>query len=575
MDQPWGSRAPDPSVLDVPSTARLVGAVLDSLPLAVGLLRVGPGYPIAHCNAVLDGWLPEEMHPVLGRHFVEIFDRPSERIRAREILDGVVEKGAPVHFRHYETLTITSRRRDTTLPGGLQIWTWDVFPIRGSGESIDYLLSIGLDVTDATLAERRLVDGHEQAVNALMAVIDHAEAEASVEGFLGGLTSTVARLVGAAQVAFFAAEGETLRALGEAFGLTSDDLRLLDAVPCSAGSGDLLAPTVHAGQTLNLETPRRSGAALSLRGDLTFMVRDCVAVPWRAGDAVLGALVAWNSTGRGGFSEQAEWVMQASAIGGALVWRQRQAEVALAAQREIEAEALRVHAERMAELEKVKSDFLNLASHELRGPLAVVHGYVGLFLDGGFGSLDPSMGEAMEVVMAKLEEMRRLVDQLVETARLEDERLDLVMAGADLREIVEDAVATLLPLRSSRDRVTVIVPRRPVTAVVDSGRLLTVVVNLIGNAVKYTDGGIECRLESSGRRAVLTVSDGGPGIPPESVPVLFSRFGRIVTDGNRHIGGTGLGLYLSRQLARRHGGDIEYRPQKGGGSVFTLTLPLG
>src|SRR5258708_1685633 len=105
MDQASGSKLADRAVLDVASTARLVRAVLDSLPLAVALLRVGPGYPIAHCNSVLDRWLPADMHPVVGRHFVDIFDRPSERTRARDILDGVADQGEPVHFRHYETVT--------------------------------------------------------------------------------------------------------------------------------------------------------------------------------------------------------------------------------------------------------------------------------------------------------------------------------------------------------------------------------------------------------------------------------------------------------------------------------------
>ena len=575
MDQPWSSpRAPERVVLDVPSTARLVGAVLDSLPLAVGLLRVGHGYPIAHCNAILRGWLAPEMHPVVGRPFVDLFDRPSERIRAREILDRVVETGEAVHFRHYETAASTSRRPETTLPGGLQIWTWDLFPIRGHAGSVDYLLSIGLDVTDSALAERRLVDGHEQAVNALMAVVDHAEEKPTVEGFLGALTATVAELVGASRVAFFALEGDALRALGDAHGLDGDDLSRLGTVPCRPGSADLLAQVVHLGQPLNVEAPRRSEPPASLGDGGTFLVRDCVAVPWRAGEQVLGALVAWNSTRTAGFAEQAEWVMQASAIGGALVWRQRQAEAALAAQRELEAEALRVHAERMAALERVKSDFLNLASHELRGPLAVVHGYIGLFLDGGFGPLDPGMTEAMDVVMAKLQEMRRLVDQLVETARLEDRRLELVLVDTDLRALVKDAVATLLPLPASRHRVKLHLPRERVIAPLDRGRMLTVVINLVGNALKYTEGEIDCRLAVAAGQATLTVSDRGPGIDEESVPMLFSRFGRIVTEGNRHVGGTGLGLYLSRELARRHGADITYSAREGGGSVFVLTVPL-
>lgn len=571
MDQP-GSRVADRAVLDVASAARLVGSVLDSLPLAVGLLRVGDGYPIVHCNAVLDRWLPTEMHPVVGRRFLEVFERKSEQERARQVLDGVVATGEPVHFRHYETTTPTSRRIDSTLPGGLQIWTWDVFPIRSEGGSIDYLLSMSLDITDSALAERRLVDGHQQAVSALVAIVDHAEGTPQVEGFLGSLTTTVAELVGATRVVFLGARGDHLRALERAYGLEREDLRLLGDIPCGHDDRSPLAQVVHHGQTLRAGPLPPQARARTL--PVHFAVRDFIAVPWRAGDIRLGALVAFNSKAPEGFDEQAEWVMQASAIGAALVWRQRQAELELQARQRSEAEALRMHAERMAELEKAKSNFLNLASHELRGPLAVVHGYIGLFLDGGFGPLQDGMAEAMEIVRGKLDEMRRLVDQLVEMARLEDQRLELTLTDTDVRELTRTAIETLLPLPATRDRVTLQVPVEPVMANVDADRMLTVVMNLVGNALKYTDGPVECSLAVDDGRAVVAVSDEGPGIAPEDMEKLFTRFGRIVTPSNRHVGGTGLGLYLSRELARRHGGDIECRSTRGEGATFTLTVPI-
>jgi signal transduction histidine kinase len=573
MDQTSGSRLSDRAVLDVPSAARLVGAVLDSLPLAVALLRVGSGYPIVHCNAVLDRWLPAEMHPVVGRRFVDIFDRPSERARARDVLDSVSGNGEPVHFRHYETVAATSRPLRTTLPGGLQIWTWDVFPIRSAAGAIDYLLSVGLDVTDSALAERRLVDGHQQAVNALVAVVENAEGRQSMTSFLGSVTESVAEVVGARRVAFLAAEGDTVRALGDAHGISADELRSIDAIPCSVEGNDLLAQVVHLGRTLHLGAHAQTRTSL-VAIPVPFAVHDLVAVPWRAGERVLGALVAFNSTAESGFSEQAEWVMQASAIGAALVWRQRQVEAELEEQQRSEAQALRLHAARMAGLEKAKSEFLNLASHELRGPLSVVHGYVGLFLDGGFGPLAEEMGEAMNVVVAKLDEMRRLIDQLVDMARLEDRRLELARANTDLCELVRTAVVTMVPIVAERRRIALELPQTPVVVDIDGNRVLTVVMNLIGNALKYTAGEVRCTLRVDQTNATVDVADHGPGIQPEHRDALFTRFGRIVTDDNRHIGGTGLGLYLSRELARRHGGEVVYRPEQEGGSTFSLVLPL-
>jgi signal transduction histidine kinase len=238
------------------------------------------------------------------------------------------------------------------------------------------------------------------------------------------------------------------------------------------------------------------------------------------------------------------------------------------------AEAAGEHAERMAQVERVKSEFLRLASHELRGPLSVLSGYLSMVDD---GSVPPEgLRRVLPVLITKVGEMNRLVDQMLETARLEDGRLRLEREPADLVTLLREAVTTTLPLGAPRHEV-VVETQGAVPVHVDSGRIVTVLANLVGNAVKYSPGGgeVRCSVAADGDGHVLVrISDHGIGIASTDLPRLFTRFGRVVTRENSHIAGTGLGLYLSRELARMHGGDITVESSPGRGSVFTLRLPV-
>ncbi|HEV3123232.1 MAG TPA: HAMP domain-containing sensor histidine kinase [Candidatus Dormibacteraeota bacterium] len=237
----------------------------------------------------------------------------------------------------------------------------------------------------------------------------------------------------------------------------------------------------------------------------------------------------------------------------------------------------REHRERMAALEHVKSQFLNLASHELRGPLGLIRGYVSMIEEGSFGPLDATdMTRAAPVLTAKVSEMALLIDRMLDTARLEEHNLNLSLARVDLADITQRAVDTVAPLGTPNHSIIYTPPRRPVPVQGDAVRLGIIITNLLHNAVKYSPGGgvVQCFLGSNPDEAVLSVWDTGLGIAESDIPRLFERFGRLVTRENSHIPGTGLGLYLSRELARLHGGDITVRSTLGAGSVFTLTLPL-
>ncbi|HYM51082.1 MAG TPA: HAMP domain-containing sensor histidine kinase, partial [Candidatus Limnocylindrales bacterium] len=232
--------------------------------------------------------------------------------------------------------------------------------------------------------------------------------------------------------------------------------------------------------------------------------------------------------------------------------------------------------QRLQESERAKADFLNLAAHELRSPLTIITGYLSLIEDGTFGQIGPGLQRAIAPLRAKADEMNRLISHMLEAARIDQGSIVLRRDVRDLRDVARQAVMTanLSPGR------TMPIGFEPgdcdVRVSIDSDRVQLVLDNLLSNAVKYSpDGGpILCRVRTIDHQALVDVIDHGVGIAPEDQPTLFRRFARITGKGHDNIPGTGLGLYLSREMALLHGGDIHFHSTPGKGSTFSLALPL-
>ncbi len=232
--------------------------------------------------------------------------------------------------------------------------------------------------------------------------------------------------------------------------------------------------------------------------------------------------------------------------------------------------------ERMAAIETNKTQFLNLASHELRGPVTVIRGYLSM-LDGGLlGHLNERGRKAAAVMGAKVSEMNELIEEMIEAARLEDGALALRLVEADLRDIARSAADGVAPLVDAPHRLDLDLPDRRVKVRVDVDRTRTIIGNLLSNALKYSpEGGtVACQVRADGGIARVAVQDEGLGIAESNLPTLFTRFGRVITPETEHLRGTGLGLFLGRQLARMQGGDITVISIAGKGSTFTLHLPV-
>jgi signal transduction histidine kinase len=230
--------------------------------------------------------------------------------------------------------------------------------------------------------------------------------------------------------------------------------------------------------------------------------------------------------------------------------------------------------ERIASLEKAKTDFLSVASHELRGPMTVIKGYLTMLESGALGDLSPRSMRVLPLLIAKSDEVNWMVEQMVEASRLEEGRVVLKKQTADVMELTDRAIESMRTVLTGRE-LKVDRPSRVINAEVDPDRFQIVIRNLLSNAVKYSPAGstIEVLVSRNGR-ANVSVTDEGIGIAPDDQARLFTRFVRIEKQSTQHISGTGLGLWLSREIARMHDGDLTVESTPGSGSTFTLQLPL-
>jgi signal transduction histidine kinase len=229
--------------------------------------------------------------------------------------------------------------------------------------------------------------------------------------------------------------------------------------------------------------------------------------------------------------------------------------------------------EKVAALERAKTDFLNVASHELRGPMTVIKGYLTMLEAGSLGDISPRAQSVLPLLISKSDEINWMVEQMIEASRLEEGRLALKRHRADIVELTDAAVDGVRILLSGHE-VRVDSPPVSIDADVDPDRFQIVVRNLLSNAAKYSPAGseIDVAVRRNGDTASVIVADKGMGISTENQKALFTRFGRI--DTNTHVQGTGLGLWLSREIARMHEGDLTVESEAGVGSTFTFTVPL-
>jgi signal transduction histidine kinase len=227
---------------------------------------------------------------------------------------------------------------------------------------------------------------------------------------------------------------------------------------------------------------------------------------------------------------------------------------------------------------EAKTRFLHMAAHELRTPITVLAGYLSLLSEGTLGAVPDGWKKALEILTGKTRELNRIVSDLLEASRIEAKVLSHDLSRVDLRSVVQDAGERALPRAHllGAEVATHLTPD-PVPVEADASQLGRILDNLINNGLTYTvrPPRLAITVSREGDRAVVRVADNGAGIPEKERERVFDRFHRNNEPAFRNVPGTGLGLYISRQLAEGHGGRLAIESSTpGDGTVFALALPL-
>lgn len=218
-------------------------------------------------------------------------------------------------------------------------------------------------------------------------------------------------------------------------------------------------------------------------------------------------------------------------------------------------------------LERLQQEFLAMASHELRNPVAAIRGHAQLLQRRGVYA-----ERSVNTIIAQADQLRRLIDDLLLASQIESDRLDLHRTKTD---VVAEAHLAVEGLRVDRPTIHLQAPDELIIVLADQQRLRQVFANLLTNAIKYSPEGSEIvmRVVRGDGDVRVTVADQGVGIPPEALPRLFDRFFRAEGAAGQ-AQGLGLGLYITRRIVEAHGGSISVESEPGRGSTFTVTLPL-
>ena len=232
--------------------------------------------------------------------------------------------------------------------------------------------------------------------------------------------------------------------------------------------------------------------------------------------------------------------------------------------------------ERLEQASRAKSEFLANMSHELRTPMNAILGFTEMVLDGLYGDLAPDLREPLTDIQTNGRHLLHLINEVLDLSKIEAGRMELVMDTYPVDQVVDSVRASLRSLAAEKglELVTRVPPDLPLVYG-DGRRILQCLLNLTGNALKFTrHGRVEISVALDGDNVMYRVSDTGIGIPPKELDNVFVEFRQVDATVAREFGGTGLGLSITKKFVELHGGRIGVESEVGRGSTFWFSVPL-
>ncbi len=237
--------------------------------------------------------------------------------------------------------------------------------------------------------------------------------------------------------------------------------------------------------------------------------------------------------------------------------------------------------DQLQKTEEVRKSFIANVSHELRTPLTSIRGFLQSLLDGLVK--EENKRDYLQIMMGEVLRLNKLTLEILELAKLQSGTTKLVKEQVDVAGLIHETILTLQGLADEKAISLTSVSRAPAMAFIDPDKMKQVFVNLIGNAIKFTQAGghilVDCSWGQDNknmtheRLMTISVEDNGMGIPADEIPTIFDKFRRVDPSGNPLLGGTGLGLSIAKEIVEMHHGKISAQSTTGKGSIFTVVIP--
>lgn len=302
-------------------------------------------------------------------------------------------------------------------------------------------------------------------------------------------------------------------------------------------------------------------------------IKHSMVQPLRFGDKVLGALVLSSSRP---LRELSRYEQEAvSGITGLVALALYKAELYEDLQET--SDELAMANTQLRNLDKAKSEFLSIASHQLYTPLTALRGYIAMMKDGDFGKVSLKQEPILDILNKSAVRLIDLIKSLLDISRIERGKLELNLEEVDIVALARELVTDLIPNAKKKGLAFEFhAPKEPIVQVVaDKIRLRQVLLNFVDNAIKYTERGrVDVSVIQQDDQVIFAVKDTGRGISREDLQRLFTKFVRVGGPARFHTEGTGLGLYVAQKIVDEHHGEVKVEsPGMGKGSTFSVLLP--
>jgi signal transduction histidine kinase len=549
----------------------LAQTVLREAPIAAAVLRVAD-YSIVLTNPQFDALF--QIGPdVWGQRLEVVLPDHAEQLRAIFMLDEVRATG--------ETRQIVDQQ--IRLNTGVTYWDFTCSPVHDDAGALEAILIAGVNVTARVLQRQRQKRTADLAQERVLQMVELHRISLEVAAQLGQDPRGLLRQILEKMIALVSANGGVVlladRESGDLEVMVSAGLaRDYTGTHLARGEG-LPGRVAVTGESQRVDDYQTYPLRAPALDDPSF--RAVAAVPLKQRNQVLGVIcvIKTDQLPAGKlpdevispiFSDDDRWLLELFAVQAAHAIENTRTYLDL--DRAYQAQRA---------LDRQKDDFIARTSHDLRLPLTGVLGFLDLALALLPADADDELRRSLQQAADDAERMRELMDQLLEQARLESGQRAVHLTSVTLAPVVDEVVNARrkqVQLHGTPHRFEVRVPAG-IVIIADLARLKEILENLLSNAVKYSPQGgtirVEGRIARDAQMVEMAISDEGIGIPPEAHAQIFERFARVESPVASEISGTGLGLYLARQLIESMGGAIRLeRSAPGKGSTFVITLPL-